>query len=80
MLVYPLSVLGLLVSVGLLVQLAPAATNNMNMRGLRIAFAGEPKLGVVALHCFWGAACLLIALEVTPSALPLRIALGRWWP
>jgi hypothetical protein len=40
------------------------------------AFAGESKLGVVALHCFWGAACLLIALEVVPSALPLRIALG----
>jgi hypothetical protein len=52
MLVYPLSVLGLLVSVGLLVQLAPAATNNMNMRGLRLAdrgsfaFAVDSKLGV----------------------------------
>lgn len=99
MLSYPLSVLGLLVSVGLLVQLAPAVTNNMNLWGLRIAFtfftwvltllsvlvladrgsfafAVDSKLGVVALHCFWGAACLLIALEVAPSALPLRIALG----
>lgn len=76
MLSYPLAVLGLLVSGGLLVQLAPAATNNMNMWGLRIAFAvftwfltlpsvlvladrgsfafaGESKLGIVAIHCFW---------------------------
>lgn len=99
MLAYPLSFLGLLVSGGLLVQLAPAVTNNMNMWGLRVAFtffswvltllsvlvladrgsfafAVDSKLGVVALHRFWGAACLLIALEVAPSALPLRIALG----
>lgn len=99
MLSYSVSGLGLLVSGGLLVQLAPAATNNMNLWGLRIAFtfftwvltllsvlvlaergsfafAVESKLGVVAIHCFWGAACLLVALEVAPSALPLRIAIG----
>ncbi len=99
MLAYPLSILGLLLSGGLLVQLVPAMTNNMNMWGLRLAFtavtwivtlmsvlvladrgafafAGESKLGVVALHSFWGAACLLIALEVAPSALLLRMAIG----
>ncbi len=99
MIAIPLSVLGLLVSGALLVQLVPASTNNMNLWALRLAFtavtwivtlmsvlvladrgafafAGESKLGVVALHCFWGAACLLIALEVAPSALPLRMAIG----
>lgn len=99
MIAFPLSVLGLLFSGGLLVQLIPASTSNMNTWGLRLAFtvatwivtltsvlvlgdrgsfafAGESKLGAVLLHVFWGAACLLIALEVTPSALPLRMAIG----
>ena len=99
MLAYPLSILGLLLSVGLLVQVAPGTTGNLNMWGLRLAFtvatwivtlpsvliladrgsfafAGESKLGVVALHVFWGVACLLTGLEIAPTALALRIAIG----
>lgn len=99
MLAYPLSILGLLLSVCLLVQLAPGTTGNLNMWGLRLAFtaatwivtlpsvliladrgsfafAGESRLGVVALHVFWGVACLLIGLEIAPSSLPLRMAIG----
>lgn len=86
-----LSSLGLLCSLGLLVQLLPEFTNNMNLGGARIAttvvtwlvtlvavlaLATDSKLGPVALHVLWGAACMAIAIEAAPSALPIRLALG----
>jgi hypothetical protein len=85
------SVLGLLCGIALLVQLLPASTNNLNLYGLRIAstvltwavtlvvvlvLGADSKLLPVALHIVWGVACMVVSIELVPSALPIRIALG----